>query len=139
MKNKKALLTGAAVLIVLAIVLVAVYLINRPSAVGGSKNIVIEVIGSNGEAKDYNLTSSAEYLREAMDELAERDEDFSYSGTGGSYGLMVEEINGERALYAENGAYWALYLNDEYAQYGADAQPIAEGDKFSWIYEIYTD
>ena len=48
---------------------------------------------------------------------------------------MVEYVNEERADYVEDGAYWALYVNGEYGQYGADAQPVADGDTYTWTYE----
>ena len=37
--------------------------------------------------------------------------------------------------YAEDGAYWAIYVNGAYGEYGADSQPVADGDAFSFIYE----
>ena len=70
-----------------------------------------------------------------MDELSEKDKNFSYSGTTGSYGLMIETINGERAVYDKDGAYWSLYVNDEYGEYGADSQSVTDGDKYTWKYE----
>ena len=70
-----------------------------------------------------------------MDELAETNSDFTYSGSDSEYGMMIEVINGERAVYAEDGAYWALYVNGEYGQYGADSQPVEDGAKYTWTYE----
>ena len=70
-----------------------------------------------------------------MDELTANDESFSYSGTEGNYGIMVESINGEQAIYAEDNAYWALYVNSEYGQYSANQQPVVDGDTYTWKYE----
>ena len=52
------------------------------------------------------------------------------------YGIMVEYVNEERASFTEDGAYWALYVNGEYGQYGADAQPVTDGDTYAWVYEL---
>ena len=70
-----------------------------------------------------------------MDELSANGSGFSYAGTDSEYGLMVEYVNEERADYAQDGAYWALYVNGEYGQYGADSQPVADGETYSWVYE----
>lgn len=133
--NKKGIIIGAIVLVALIAVFAAVYFVNRPATTKGGKNIVIEVKGSNGEATDYALSTDAEFLKQAMDELSANGSGFSYSGTDSEYGIMVEYVNEERADYVQDGAYWALYVNDEYGQYGADAQPVVDGDTYSWVYE----
>ena len=48
---------------------------------------------------------------------------------------MVEVVNGEQAIYAEDNAYWALYVNGEYGQYSANQQPVTDGDTYTWTYE----
>ena len=134
--NKKGLIIGAVVLIALIAVFAAVFFKMRPATNAGGKNIVIEVTGSAGTTQDYTISTDAEYLREAMDELAANGSGFSYSGTDSEYGSMVEYVNEERADYVEDGAYWALYVNGEYGQYGADAQPVTDGDTYTWTYEL---
>ena len=134
--NKKAVVIGAAILTVLIGIFAIIYFLNRPTAVVGQKSITIEVTGSNGNTTDYTLATDAEYLKQAMDELAGNGSGFSYSGAGGDYGLMVEMINGERAVFDKDGAYWALYVNDEYGQLGADSQPVIDGDTYMWKYEL---
>ena len=79
-------------------------------------------------------TTDAEYLKEVMDELTENDE-FTYEGTDSDYGIMINTINGVTADYNVDGAYWAIYVNGEYGQYGADTQPVADGDAFQFVYE----
>ena len=133
--NKKPVLIGALILAVLACIFAAVYFFNLTPAGTGQKNIAINVTNSQGETASYKLSTNAGFLKQAMDELSDSDPDFSYSGTTGSYGLMVETINGERAIYDRDGAYWALYVNDEYGRYGADSQPVTDGDKYTWKYE----
>ena len=132
--NKKPIIIGAVILVALIAIFAIVYSLNKPATSTGSKHITIEVTGSDGLTEDYTLSTDAEFLRQAMDELA-AGTDFSYAGTDSEYGLMVEYVNDERALYAEDCAYWALYVNGEYGQYGADSQPVTDGDKYTWTYE----
>ena len=134
--NKKAVVIGAAVLVALLVIFGIVWFFTKPSTSKGSKAIVIEVTGSTGENTKYDLSTDAEFLTQAMDELSENGSGFSYSGTGSDYGIMVEYINGERAVFAEDNAYWALYVNGEYGQYGADSQPVTDGDDYAWKYEL---
>ena len=132
MKNKKTgIIIGAVALVVLIVVLAAVFILNRPTAAAGEKNITIEVTGSEGTTTSYAVSTDAEFLRQAMDET----EGLTYSGTESEYGMMVEVVNGEQAIYAEDNAYWAFYVNGEYGQYGIDSQPVTDGDTYSIVYE----
>jgi cytoskeletal protein RodZ len=101
------------------------------AAAEGSKNIIIEVKDSEGNVTTYEVTTDAEFLRQAMDEA----EGLTYEGTDSEYGMMVEVVNGEQAIYAEDNAYWAFYVNGEYGNYGIDSQPVTDGDTYSIVYE----
>ena len=97
----------------------------------GSKNIIIEVKDSEGNVTTYEVTTDAEFLRQAMDEA----EGLTYDGSDSEFGMMVEVVNGEQAIYAEDNAYWAFYVNGEYGNYGIDSQPVTDGDTYSIVYE----
>lgn len=96
----------------------------------GEKNIVISVTDSAGKVTEYAFGTDAEYLSEAMDEAA----GLTYSGTEDTYGLMLEEVNGEKAVYETDGAYWAILVDGEYGLYGIDSQQIADGVEYSLVY-----
>ena len=134
--NKKGIIIGGIVLVALIAIFGVVFFFNKPSTSSGSKRIIIEVKNSNGDVHDYDFATDAEYLKQAMDELASNGSGFSYAGTESEYGIMVEYVNEERASFTEDGAYWALYVNGEYGQYGADAQPVTDGDTYAWVYEL---
>ena len=134
--NKKGIIIGGIVLVALIAIFGVVFFFNKPSASTGAKRIIIEVKNSNGDVHDYDFATDAEYLKQAMDELASNGSGFSYAGTESEYGIMVEYVNEERASFTEDGAYWALYVNGEYGQYGADAQPVTDGDTYAWVYEL---
>ena len=55
------------------------------------------------------------------------------SGENGQYGLMVDTVNGQKYDYNEDGAYWAFYINGEYAMTGVDMTPIKDGEIYSFV------
>ncbi|MDO4284347.1 MAG: DUF4430 domain-containing protein [Eubacteriales bacterium] len=125
-KNNKKLMTA---LLVLALAVVALLLVYRqfgPQTSAGNKSLTISVESADGATTDYAVLTDAEYLRQAMDEA----DGLTYEMTDG----MVITINGERADWNEDSAYWAFYVNGEYCQYGVDEQPVADGDEFDIVY-----
>jgi hypothetical protein len=129
-KSNKKIILGIVGLIALVAVFIAAYVIFRPKASAGDKDITIEVINSAKESTVYELSTDAEYLQQAMDEA----EGLEYSGDEGEYGLMITTVNGERAVFDENQAYWSFYLNGEYCNYGIAEQVVTDGDLFQIIY-----
>ncbi len=127
--NKKKVI-GIVVLVVLIAVMGVLYAAFSEKPVAGSKSITIEVVNSKGESKVYELKTDAEYLSEAMDEA----KDLEYTAVEGPYGLSVETVNGESAVYDLDKAYWAFYVNGGYCNYGISQQPIADGDAFKIEY-----
>ena len=55
------------------------------------------------------------------------------SGEEDQYGLMVDTVNGQKYDYNEDGAYWAFYVNGEYAMSGVDTTPIKDGEVYSFV------
>ena len=71
MKNKKAIAAAAIIgLVALIGILYAAYIHFAPSAVAGEKHITI-TIQFPEEEKQYELDTEAEYLREALESVAE--------------------------------------------------------------------
>lgn len=133
MKNKKTLYSVIGIILAIAIMF-GLYKAFGPKAQSGSKSVTVEVVDDKGDIKAYGEKTDAEFLKEVMDELS-KTTDFSYEGTDSEYGLYITAINGITADYNTDGAYWAIYVNDEYGMYGADQQPVADGDKYSFVYE----
>lgn len=129
--NKKALL-GVGILVALIAVFAVIYFAFGAKPVAGSKNITIEVIGKEKAAVTYEVSTDAEFLRQAMEEA----DGLEFSGTESQYGLTVEVINGETTDF-NNGSYWSFYVNDAYCNYGIDSQPVMDGDAFKIVYEVY--
>ena len=86
------------------------------------KDVAIELVGKDGAKTDFVLTTTADYLKDAMDEA----EGLEYETNDG----MVMSVNGVRADYVLDGAYWAFYVNGDYCSYGIADQPVNDGDVF---------
>ena len=126
--NKKKIVLGIGIFAVLIAALVAAWIAFGQKPVEGSKSITIEVVNSQKESEVYELKTDALYLQEAMDEAKE--DGLSYTCENG----MVLKVNGERADYNKDGAYWGFFVNGEYAQYGIAEQPVEDGDAFKIEY-----
>ena len=56
------------------------------------------------------------------------------NGEDSEYGLMVTEVNGLTADYNTDKAYWAFYIDGEYASTGVDSTNIEAGKTYSFVY-----
>lgn len=130
--NKKKVILGSGILVVLIVAMTLIWTNFREKPVEGSKAITIEVVDSQGESEKYELKTDAEYLQQAMDEAKE--EGLSYEGEDSAYGLSVTVVNGERAVYEKDDAYWSFNVNGEYCNYGISQQPVEDGDAFEIVY-----
>lgn len=50
------------------------------------------------------------------------------------YGLYIKKVNGVRADYEKDGAYWAFYIDGEVSMTGVDGVEIVEGETYELIY-----
>lgn len=132
--NKKALkiALGVGALVVLVAVFALVYNQFSAKPTAGAKAISIEVVDDTAASTTYEINTDAEFLRQAMEEAEA--EGLTFSGAESEYGMMVDTVNGIRADYTLDGAYWSFYVNDEYCNYGIDTQPVTDGDDFSIVY-----
>ena len=130
MKSKKIL--AVALVAVLVAALAFVYVAYSEKAVEGEKNITIEVVMSDSTSSLYEVNTDAEYLIEAMEDA----DGLTFEGEEGIYGLSVSTINGVRADYTLDGAYWGFFVNGEYCNYGVSQQPVEDGDAFSIVYTL---
>ena len=126
---KKKILGVIAIIIVIA-ALSSIYFAFREQPAEGLKTVSVEVVLSNGQSEIYETSTDAKYLRDVLDEM----DGIVYRETQNGFGPMVTEVNGETAIYEENGAYWAFYVNGEYCNYGISDQPVNDGDEFKIEY-----
>ena len=130
--NKKKVILGSGILVVLIVAMTLIWTNFREKPVEGSKAITIEVVDSKEKSVVYELKTDAQYLIEAMEEA--KDQGLTYEGEDGQYGFSISAMNGERADYTLDGAYWAFYVNEEYCNYGVSEQPVEDGDAFEIVY-----
>ena len=83
--------------VLLLIVVFSVWYFNRPVAVDGSKSITLEVIHGDGSTASFTVSSEAENLRAALEQV-----DGLIEGEESAYGLMVSTVDGETADYARD-------------------------------------
>ena len=122
MKQQQKTWLGAGLLLLLLVGMGFAYFTFRAQPTEGTKSITLEVIDSSGSSVTYQLTTDADYLQQAMDEM----DGLTYTVSDG----MVEVINGESAIYTIDHAYWSFEVNGEYCNYGIAEQPVQDGDAF---------
>ncbi len=96
-----------------------------------TKHITLTVTYEDGSSDSYEIDTEADYLKDAIDSTVE------LGGEESDYGFYITSVNGVEADYDADGAYWAIYVNDEYGSYGVDSQPVTDGDSFALVYEVY--
>ncbi len=94
-----------------------------------TRTITVDVVDDKGETATFNITTDAETLADAL--LAEK---LVEGETTEEYGLMIVTVNGLRADYNLDGAYWAMYQDGEYMMTGASDTIIADGDHYELVY-----
>lgn len=117
----------------LALVLVAVlfgslYFLTRPEGAEGEKIIHVQVVHKDGRSRDFSYETREEFLGPVLIDSG------LIKGEQGPYGLYILEVDGQRAVFEQDNAYWALYVGQEYASLSADATPIHHGDTFRLVY-----
>lgn len=128
--NRKVTGFAAIAAVVILALLAGLYLWLRPAASEGSKSITITVVAEDGTETSYSVQTDAEYLRGAIEDA----DGLTIEGTESEFGLMVDTVNGVRADYTLDGAYWSFLVNGEYCNYGVDEQVVNDGDEFQIVY-----
>ena len=91
------------------------------------KTFVFKVVDLDGSEKSFDIKTDAKTVGEALVKEG------LISGEQGDYGLMVDTVNGIKYDYNADGAYWAFYINGEYAMSGVDTTEIDETATYSFV------
>ena len=94
----------------------------------GERQFYYAVTFADGATKAYDIATDETSVGAALSSLG------LVEGEKGSYGLYVKTIGGVRADYNLDGAYWAFYINGEYAMTGVDDTEIADGGEYRFVY-----
>ena len=94
----------------------------------GSKAFTVIVIHKDGTEKRFNYKTDDQYVGKILQESG------LIKGNAGPYGLEITEVDGEKAVYTEDKAYWAVYEGEEYALQGIDTTPVVDGGIYKLVY-----
>ncbi|MDD6160368.1 MAG: DUF4430 domain-containing protein [Oscillospiraceae bacterium] len=128
-KNSKIAIAVVAVVAVIA-VMVGIFVATRPQTVQGAKEFTVEVTHKDGSTKTFTYHTDEEFVGTVL--LAEG----LIAGEDGPYGLYVQVVDGEEAVYEKDSSYWAFYVNGEYASTGVDQTPVVSGDVYGLTYTV---
>ena len=87
----------------------------------GATAFTVEVAQLDGTSITFTVNTDKATVGEALLELG------IVAGDDTEYGLYVKTVNGVTLDYDMDGAYWAFYINGEYAMTGVDATNIEAG------------
>lgn len=128
----RTLIIGILGLVLLIGAMIYAWTTNRPAIREGSKDITVQVVDQAGETVTYHHKTDAFFLQQALKEI----DTLTIDGEESDTGLFILSVNGLRADYELDGAYWSLFVNGEYATSGIETQSIHDGDTFTLQYEL---
>ena len=126
---KKSLLPLLALALVMGL-LAGLYRLTRPAGLDGEKAITVQVVYKDQSQADFTYRTHEEFLAPVLTESG------LVTGETGPYGIYILEVDGQRADFNLDKAYWALFIDEEYATTGIDSTPIHDGDVFRLVYTL---
>ena len=91
----------------------------------GKTAFTVEVVQLDGTAIKFTVNTDKATVGEALLDLG------IVAGDTTEYGLYIKTVNGMTLDYDADGAYWAFYINGEYASTGVDATNIEAGATYT--------
>ena len=99
---------------------------NEPS--NQQKSFTFEVTDATGNTTSQTISTTEATVGAALIEKG------LIEGDDTDFGLMVSHVNGIRADFNEDGAWWAIYIDGEMAMAGVDSIDIEEGVTYAFVY-----
>lgn len=96
----------------------------------GSKTITVTVKDHEGKAVVFTIQTDAKTVGDA---LLEND---LIAGDEGQFGLYVKVVNGLRADYDKDHAYWGFNVNGETSLTGVDMTDLTDGGVYELVYTV---
>ena len=94
----------------------------------GSVTLTVKVVDANAVESTFTVKTDADNLADALLDAKLVD------GEDGAYGLYIKYVNGIRADYDLDKAYWSLQKNGEMMMSGASDTPVADGEQYELVY-----
>ena len=94
------------------------------------KAFQLVIVHKDGTTKELSLETEAAYLSAALLNagVVEAEEN--------RFGMHIQKADGEKAVFEEDGAYWAFYVGEEYASKGIYETPATDGGSYKLVYTI---
>ena len=94
----------------------------------GALTLTVKVVDADKNESTFTVKTDAENLGDALTDAK------LVSGEQGAYGLYIKYVNGMRADYDLDKAYWGLYKQGELLMTGASDTPVADGEQYELVY-----
>jgi len=94
----------------------------------GAKTLTVKVVDDAEKVVTFTIKTDAETVGEALMEHS------LIAGENAQYGLYIKIVNGVRADFEDDGAYWGFYKDGEYMNSGVDTTEFADGDTYELKY-----
>ncbi len=95
----------------------------------GKTEFTFVVTDAEGKETTFEIHTDKTTVGEALTEVD------LIAGEDSEYGLMVTTVNGITVDYDKDGAYWAFYVDGEYATSGVDSTPVTAGSTYAFKVE----
>ena len=96
----------------------------------GSKTITVTVKDNEGKSVVFTIKTDAKTVGDALLENK------VIAGDAGQYGMYIKVVNGLRADYDKDQAYWAFTINGEMAMTGVDLTDLTDGGVYELVYTV---
>ncbi len=123
MKKKGLIITLSVILVAIIAVFGALLVIGKPDFQKGEKDINVTIVYEDKSEKKFEISTDAENLGQALFEKGLVTEDEYKAG-------YYQHIDGVRADYTLDKAWWCVTKGGEMTTVGANDLPIADGDSF---------
>jgi hypothetical protein len=94
----------------------------------GDTTFSFSVTFADGTTKAWTVSTDKTTVGDALEKVG------LVKGKTGQYGLEIEEVDGVRAVYDTDNAYWAFHINGEYATTGVSSTSIDTGNAYSLVH-----
>ncbi len=94
----------------------------------GLARISVTVVHADGSIRNFSYDTGDKYLGMVLQGAG------LIKGNAGPYGLEITEVDGEKAVYETDKAYWAIYVGEEYALTGVDSIEVENGGSYKLEY-----
>lgn len=98
----------------------------------GDVNITVEIVHADGSEKKFTYTADA---AKTLDQILV---DEGLIPQGNIQDGMFTIVDGEEAIYERDKAYWAFYINGDYATVGICDAKIEDGAVYRLVYTLST-